>query len=200
MTQKTGGTFSCEILRQVVWLYVSSMSLPKLNPLHASQKISHTSIFVFELISGIATFQLHKIMFLELTSRKLHHTYSFVIQRVAWKNYLGMIFLKILHMFLNRVQQTVSGSAPPQHPPDTMSWTLLSETPSCGAKKGSETPSFPRSEHEERGSLRPLFPPQEGVSDPSLCFFSLVFLFPWCFSCCEIPWSFWVFLLIFQGF
>ena len=33
-------------------------------------------------------------------------------------------------------------------------------------KKGSETHSFPRSEHEERGSLRPLFPPQEGVSDP----------------------------------
>ena len=33
-------------------------------------------------------------------------------------------------------------------------------------KRGSETPSFPRSEHEERGSLRPLFPPQEGVSDP----------------------------------
>ena len=23
--------------------------------------------------------------------------------------------------------------------------------------------------------------------------FPLVFLFPWCFSCCEIPWSFWVF-------
>ena len=33
-------------------------------------------------------------------------------------------------------------------------------------KKGSETPSLPRSEHEERQSLRPLFPPQEGVSDP----------------------------------
>ena len=31
--------------------------------------------------------------------------------------------------------------------------------------KGSETPSFPRSEHEERGSLRPLSPSQEGVSD-----------------------------------
>ena len=33
-------------------------------------------------------------------------------------------------------------------------------------EKGSETPAFSRSEHEERGSLRPLFPPQEGVSDP----------------------------------
>ena len=32
--------------------------------------------------------------------------------------------------------------------------------------KGSETPSFPISEHEERGSLRPFSPPQEGVSDP----------------------------------
>ena len=28
--------------------------------------------------------------------------------------------------------------------------------------KGSETPSFPKSEHEERGSLRPFSPPQEG--------------------------------------
>ena len=32
--------------------------------------------------------------------------------------------------------------------------------------KGSETPSFLRSEHEERGSLRPFSPPQQGVSDP----------------------------------
>ena len=30
--------------------------------------------------------------------------------------------------------------------------------------KGSETPSFPRSEHEERGSLRPFSPSQEGQS------------------------------------
>ena len=27
-------------------------------------------------------------------------------------------------MFLSHVQQTVSGSAPPQHPPDTINWTL----------------------------------------------------------------------------
>ena len=33
-------------------------------------------------------------------------------------------------------------------------------------QKGSETLSFPRSEHEERGSLRPFSPSQEGVSDP----------------------------------
>ena len=32
--------------------------------------------------------------------------------------------------------------------------------------EGSETPSFPRSEHEERGVLRPFSPSQEGVSDP----------------------------------
>ena len=34
----------------------------------------------------------------------------------------------------------------------------------------------------------------------SLSFFSLVFLFPWCFSCCEIPWSFGVFSAYFPGF
>ena len=33
--------------------------------------------------------------------------------------------IKINHVFLNRVQQTVSGSAPPQHPPDTIKWTLF---------------------------------------------------------------------------
>ena len=48
--------------------------------------------------------------------------------------------------------------------------------PFCGGKKvwdsllgwgkGCETPSFPRSEHEERGSLRPFAPSQEVVSDP----------------------------------
>ena len=48
--------------------------------------------------------------------------------------------------------------------------------PFCGRKKGlrlplavgkgSETPSFPSSEHEERGSLRPFSLLQEGVSDP----------------------------------
>ena len=34
----------------------------------------------------------------------------------------------------------------------------------------------------------------------SLSFFSLVFSFPWCFSCCGIPWSFWVFSAYFPGF
>ena len=45
-------------------------------------------------------------------------------------------------------------------------WEKGSETPSCGGGKGSETPLFPRSEHEERGSLRPFSQSQEGVSDP----------------------------------
>ena len=45
-------------------------------------------------------------------------------------------------------------------------WEKGYETPSCGGEKGSETPLFPRSEHEERGSLRPFSPSQEGVSDP----------------------------------
>ena len=37
------------------------------------------------------------------------------------------------HVFLDRVQQTVSGSAPPQHPPDTSSiWTLFR----CSRREG----------------------------------------------------------------
>ena len=36
--------------------------------------------------------------------------------------------------------------------------------------------------------------------DSSLSFFSLVFLFPWRFSCWEFPWSFWVFSAYFPGF
>ena len=34
----------------------------------------------------------------------------------------------------------------------------------------------------------------------TLSFFSLVFLFPWCFSCSELPWSFGVFSANFPGF
>ena len=33
----------------------------------------------------------------------------------------------------------------------------------------------------------------------SLFFFSVVFLFPWCFSCCETPWSFRVLSAYLQG-
>ena len=34
----------------------------------------------------------------------------------------------------------------------------------------------------------------------ALSFFSLVFLFPWCFSCCELPWSLGLFSGYFPGF
>ena len=34
----------------------------------------------------------------------------------------------------------------------------------------------------------------------TLSFFSLVFVFPWCFSCCGNPWSFEVFSAYFPGF
>ena len=34
----------------------------------------------------------------------------------------------------------------------------------------------------------------------ALSFFSLVFLFPRCFSCCGNLWSFWVFVAYFTGF
>ena len=40
----------------------------------------------------------------------------------------------------------------------------------------------------------------QSVSVNSLSFFSLVFLFPWCFSCCEILSIFWVFSVYFSGF
>ena len=39
-----------------------------------------------------------------------------------------------------------------------------------------------------------------GIICHTLSFFSLMFLFPWCFPCCEIPWSFWVFSAYFPGF
>ena len=42
-------------------------------------------------------------------------------------------------------------------------------------------------------SLSSLPNPRHLSSLMALSFFSLVFLFPWCFSCCEILWSFWVF-------
>ena len=41
-------------------------------------------------------FSYKKNMFRELISRKLHITYSFVIQRITWRNCLGIIFLENL--------------------------------------------------------------------------------------------------------
>ena len=38
--------------------------------------------------------------------------------------FFGLFFF-FFHVFLPRVQQNVSGSAPPQHPPDTTKWTLF---------------------------------------------------------------------------
>ena len=40
------------------------------------------------------TFQFQENIFLEFISRKLHITYSFVIQRITWKDSLGIIFLE----------------------------------------------------------------------------------------------------------
>ena len=54
-----------------------------------------TNIFLFsEFISRKITFQLYKHIFLGLISRKLHYTYSFVIQRITCKNCLGIMFLE----------------------------------------------------------------------------------------------------------
>ena len=43
------------------------------------------------------THQLHKNIIQQLISRKLHSPYSFVIQRITWKNCLGIIFLGKSH-------------------------------------------------------------------------------------------------------
>ena len=43
-------------------------------------------------------------------------------------------------------------------------------------------------------------PTFSSFSGHSLSFCSLVFLFPWCFSCCKFPWFFWVFSAYFPGF
>ena len=52
--------------------------------LHSSQKRLHTLNLFSEWISPKSTFQWHKFFFLELISRKLHHRYSFAIQRITW--------------------------------------------------------------------------------------------------------------------
>ena len=43
-------------------------------------------------------FQLHKHIFLELISPKLHYTYSFVIQRITWKEIVLELFLGKSHV------------------------------------------------------------------------------------------------------
>ena len=52
----------------------------------------HKYLF-WELISRKITFQLQENVFGELISKKLHIPYLFVIQRITWKNVLGIIFL-----------------------------------------------------------------------------------------------------------
>ena len=58
---------------------------------HFSQKILHTSRFGF----GITFPKIYISViyfFLEFVSQKLHYMYSFVIQIITWKFYLGIIF------------------------------------------------------------------------------------------------------------
>ena len=53
--------------------------------------------FFSELSSPQNTFQLHKNIFvLQLMSRTFHYTYSCAIQRITWKNCLGIVFLERL--------------------------------------------------------------------------------------------------------
>ena len=53
-------------------------------------------ILFLELISPKITFQLQEGIFLEFIPEKLHYAYSFVIQRITWKNVLEIIFLENL--------------------------------------------------------------------------------------------------------
>ena len=57
-------------------------------------EILHTYILLSEFISRRITFQLQEYILQELISRKLHITYSFVIQRITWKGCLGIMFSK----------------------------------------------------------------------------------------------------------
>ena len=50
--------------------------------------------------------------------------------KITKNNSQGVIFViiscqRVTHVFLNRVQQTVSGNKPSQYPPDTVRWTLF---------------------------------------------------------------------------
>ena len=74
---------------------------------------------------------------------------------------------------------------------------------SCGRPAPDPTP-FPFSlvSHRQTTPHHPpeLDPKPLPFGDTTLSFLSLVFLFPWSFSRCEIPWSFWVFSAYFPGF
>ena len=60
----------------------------------ATKDYIHNFLFL-EFISRKITFQSQELIFRELISRKLHITCSFVIQRITWKNCLGIISWKI---------------------------------------------------------------------------------------------------------
>ena len=66
------------------------------NPYTLARKDYIHKVLFSELISGNITFQLQENILRELISRKLHITYSFVIQRITWKNCLGIISLENL--------------------------------------------------------------------------------------------------------
>ena len=59
-----------------------------------------TKDYIHNFVSGIKFPQKYvsvtRDIFLEWTSRKFHYMYSFVIQRITWKHYLGIIFFEIL--------------------------------------------------------------------------------------------------------
>ena len=56
-----------------------------------------------------------KIVFINLICNDKHLMVFVILARTVNK----------IHVFLNRVQQTVSGNKPSQYPPDTIRWTLF---------------------------------------------------------------------------
>ena len=70
--------------------------VPRTPQLHSSQKRFIHRLMFSELISRKFTFQLQEDIDRGSISRKLHITYSFVIQRITWKTCLGITFLENL--------------------------------------------------------------------------------------------------------
>ena len=94
----------------------------------------HTFLFS-ELMSRKFTLQLRKYILQEVISRKEHVTYSFVLQRSAWRNGIGIIFWIIsfqLHKKCVRksiLQQLPAGCKPHTQPFKLQKWVCRTFKP-----------------------------------------------------------------------
>ena len=117
---------------------------------------------------------------------ELLHIFGFYFQAILAKTrsvaqiYVIPLFVMYSHVFLNRVQQTLSGSAPPQHPPDTI--TLHSEN-IARAKKNIEE-LFSEGLRELSQSIA--WNNSWGIAFRVIAHFCCCSLFSYCF-CCVLP-------------